>query len=881
MCGRVGCGLGQVVARSGEDPPRTTRGRSERWANFTARRRDRMDPRRSPSYRASMTLRFVFALLAVATPVAAVEPDYTLDQLRKLLRRDLDETESRRLEADGKKAEALALAKKVVAVDRAIRGGDAPQLADALVRVAALASDLDLKAANEARKAAADIKAKTLGERHAEVVALRSRVALDAALVALPKADQRTLNDCVERVTKGFADLLAGRVADARKALAGADETVRKYLGGDHPYYGLVLYVCGLGDLFAGDAAAATAKLAKAIGLLEGIVRDGLADAATAEAMTNVFDQLASLAFGRGDFEAFAARHEDGLRVRTAFFGPKHPTVVEAGLDVRRAKIVAALPPEGRDAVKEFDRLFDEGREIRSKDAAGAAERFRDAAAIARLAFGPDSLPYANMVGEQAYAEDMAGDLDAASRHFWTAAGIAKTLLGRDHPNAKWIFDGLHRAGTAAAAKAEAKDDYALAVKLYATAADRRETLFGADDPRARRGATTAGSPRPWPGCRRPSGNSSATPARTTPTPARWRPGRRPLKWPSGPKGRFSNSSAPTRPSTPTPWSSRPPRGRERRLRGLRPPPRRRPGPAGEAVRHRPPRLRPGVAANRHRRPGQGGPRRAGEAVPRRRRHFDGVGRPGRLPHARRRHQPGRLPVVRREAGRGHQDVPRPAGRGQAGRRGQQLATPLRRPGAPRDVARGGRIRRSRRRSYRPARRDPGRGRREDGSGPRRPEFARLHGTGPRPAGRGRGPPRPGDENPYWESRRGSRSSITNGLSHRTSRSCGSNRADSTTAGHSSPPRSPAWKRSSPASRAAWRTDCRGSVRRFTPTAATTCSPTPVRKRWPKPATCSVGCSNSAARRTERIIRRPRRGGTNWASSPAWPETSRGPRRAS
>src|SRR5689334_22390425 len=106
---------------------------------------------------AKRTLPSLLLLITLALPARAADPpaerDWTLDQLRQLLARDLHDAESRRLEGDGKIAEAVAAGEKVVATDRALRP-DSEELANGLLRLGDLLDkqakyDLGTKARSE------------------------------------------------------------------------------------------------------------------------------------------------------------------------------------------------------------------------------------------------------------------------------------------------------------------------------------------------------------------------------------------------------------------------------------------------------------------------------------------------------------------------------------------------------------------------------------------------------------------------------------------------------------------------------------------------------------------------------------------------------------
>jgi CHAT domain-containing protein/tetratricopeptide (TPR) repeat protein len=220
-------------------------------------------------------------LVVVCLPVRAREQPpppqpLTREQQEKFAERDRFRKEARELQAEGKRAEAIAAAEKVLALGRAVWGDVHQEVAESLETLAEMheARD-DLPAARTARQEVLAIKTKLLGPQHWQVTDARLALA-DVDLLARFTLDQRRRLEEANRLNDQAAALWRQqKFAEAIPPAARAFEVRKELLGPEHPRTLTSMSNLGWDYRDAGRVAEAEPLLAETVRLRRKVLGEG------------------------------------------------------------------------------------------------------------------------------------------------------------------------------------------------------------------------------------------------------------------------------------------------------------------------------------------------------------------------------------------------------------------------------------------------------------------------------------------------------------------------------------------------------------------------------------------------------------------------------
>jgi tetratricopeptide (TPR) repeat protein len=160
------------------------------------------------------------------------------EQKERLQERNRLWTEVKKLRADGKLAEAVAAAEKVLAIEREVFGKVPADVAGSLEYLAGLHEALEeFEAARTARQEVLAIKTRLFGADHWHVVDARWMLADTERLATLNRVQRRRLTEAEQLNRKATGLDNQGKFAEALPLAQEATSIRKQVLGEQHPHY--------------------------------------------------------------------------------------------------------------------------------------------------------------------------------------------------------------------------------------------------------------------------------------------------------------------------------------------------------------------------------------------------------------------------------------------------------------------------------------------------------------------------------------------------------------------------------------------------------------------------------------------------------------------
>jgi CHAT domain-containing protein/Tfp pilus assembly protein PilF len=427
------------------------------------------------------------AFLGLCCALALAEPPLTPEQKGRLKERDRFQAASRKADADGRLAEAVASVEKMLAVEREVLGDIHDDTAGSQTWLARLLAEQgDFVRARAAAGEAVTIHAKLHGETHWQTRTTRFGLADVERLSKLDETNRKRVFEARRQHRLALSLYNQGKYADALAADLKALEVRQVVLGDAHLDTARTLDLLGLTHQKLKDFDQAEARLREAAEVWKRAVGELHPDRATTlenlayllnvrgnlDESVAVYRQAAtvcektlgethgqhlrclrSLAALRerqarkfeddGKFDdARAARQEViDLYVRTK--GADHWWVVEARQQLADVDRLARLNADDRARLREARAALGRSRELRQQGKlAEAVEAANQALKTRQALLGEDHPDVAAVLHDLGYLARLQKDHKASARFFEQAAAIREKTLG-DHPDTAYALNGL------------------------------------------------------------------------------------------------------------------------------------------------------------------------------------------------------------------------------------------------------------------------------------------------------------------------------------------------------------------------------------------------------------------------------------------------------
>jgi CHAT domain-containing protein/tetratricopeptide (TPR) repeat protein len=342
---------------------------------------------------------------APGQPPAPKPMPLTKEQQERLRERDRLRKEADQLWVTGKRAEAIAIGAKGLAIEREVFGNLHPDVVRSLQDLASRQTELeDFPAARQARQEALAILVKLLGPEHWRVA--DARIALEGVerLARLGPADRRRLQEAFGLTLQAVDLMRQGRVRAATPLAEKATQTIGQLLGERQPAHANGLNL--LAGLYQaqGDYARAEALFRRALA----ITRQAVGQRHPAYALC--LNNLGGLYQVQGEYARAEALFQQALAVRRATLGERH---ADYGTSLNNLAGV-------------YDTLGEYGR----------AERlYRQALEITRQTRGEGHPEYARTLSNLATLSTTLGEYDRAEPLLRQVQEIRRKELGEHHPD--------------------------------------------------------------------------------------------------------------------------------------------------------------------------------------------------------------------------------------------------------------------------------------------------------------------------------------------------------------------------------------------------------------------------------------------------------------
>ncbi|HEV3415212.1 MAG TPA: tetratricopeptide repeat protein, partial [Pirellulales bacterium] len=364
----------------------------------------------------------------------------------RIAERDRLAVEVQKLRNEGKLADAIAAAEKVLVIEREMAADHPQELAFGLDYTAGLHEQLEEYAA--ARK--------LLAERHALVSKLLgkddwrvtdARLALDkATLLEKFTPEERRQLARANQLGSAFGKLYAeGKFRDALAPAVEAQDITRRLLGEMDVGYGHTLNNLAMLHKSLGDFTEAGSLARQALA----IYKDALGEKHPSYVVG--LNNLAEVYSATRDFAQAEPLYKRALELRKEMLGDKHPDYAQS------LNSLAVLFDQTGDYVK-------------------AEPLYRQALEIRKAAFGEKDPSYATTLNNLAGLYVATGDDVKAESLYRQVLAIRKESLGEKHPAYADTLDDL-------AAVYRDRRDYARAEPLYRQALEIRKATFGEQHP--------------------------------------------------------------------------------------------------------------------------------------------------------------------------------------------------------------------------------------------------------------------------------------------------------------------------------------------------------------------------------------------------------------
>ena len=354
--------------------------------------------------------------------------------------------QANRLRAEGKLAEAITAAERVLEIERQLLGKVHPQVAATLPWLAEMQeANQDLVAAETSRREALAVSTQLYGKDDWRVAEARVGLEQLQALAQLEPSQRARLETARKRMREGIGLYDQGKPREAFPAIREALEIRKELLGRKHLDYANSLNSLAMLHQAAGEYARAEPLFQEALDCHREVLGRGHPKCATQ------LNNLAALYDTTGDYARAEPLFQEALEIRRAKLGEKNPSYV---LSLNN---LAAL----------YDSMGDYRR---------AEPLYQQALAICREAGGENHPTYAAALSNLAELYDAMGDYARAEPLCRKALEIRKELLGEKHPDYAYSVNNL-------GALYDAMGDDDRARPLYQQAAEIWKEVFGEGHP--------------------------------------------------------------------------------------------------------------------------------------------------------------------------------------------------------------------------------------------------------------------------------------------------------------------------------------------------------------------------------------------------------------
>ena len=373
----------------------------------------------------------------------------TVEQKERLAERDRFWKEAQRLRGQGKLAESIEAAEKVLALERRLMGSDHPEVAATLEFVGEVqVLREDFGAARKAYQEALVVYEKHHGSRNWRTTEPRLKVAHVERLASLSREQRQRLDQVGRLGVQGQQLLTRGRYEEALPVVREVLEARTALLGKDHPETLLALNNLAVVYMGLRDHVRAEVLLARGLAIRRRVYGDQ--DPTVAQTLGN----LGMAHLERGDPD----RAEPLLR---------------QAVDVlRETKGEAA--PEYATAIGNLGELH-----RRRDEQAKAAPLLIKAAGIFKAAGRSHRAAYASAVNNVALLGMAQGDLTSAEQLFHEALENLEAAVGTKHPNYRSTLASLAELYERYAQKQEQEENWKLARKAREQVVTIRAEVHG------------------------------------------------------------------------------------------------------------------------------------------------------------------------------------------------------------------------------------------------------------------------------------------------------------------------------------------------------------------------------------------------------------------
>jgi CHAT domain-containing protein/Tfp pilus assembly protein PilF len=405
------------------------------------------------------------------------------------MERNLLVAEANRLQRQGKVAEAIAVAQKVLAIERQLFGDVSNDVAESLEWLAgAYQQRDDLAAAAAMRRELLAIRAKLHGEKHWKTTDARLALADVERLGRMTAAQRRRLADAQRLNREVVAFHGQGRYSEAVERARQVLEIRKEALGEKHPDYATSLHNLASVYRDMGEYARAEPLYGQALR----IDKEALGEKHPGYAQS--LNNLALLYWSMGDYARAEPLWRQALQIRKEARGEKHPdyagslnnlaALYEAMGDYARAEPLhdqalrirkEALGEKHLDYAQSLNNLA--ALYYRMGEYAKAEPLYGQALRIDKEALGEKNPGYATDLNNLALLYWSMGDYAKAEPRHRQALRIRKDALGEKHPGYATSLNNL-------ALLYDSMGDYARAEPLYGQALRIDKEALGEKHPR-------------------------------------------------------------------------------------------------------------------------------------------------------------------------------------------------------------------------------------------------------------------------------------------------------------------------------------------------------------------------------------------------------------
>ena len=432
--------------------------------------------------------------------LGVTHPDYVasrekLEQLQasmklqaKLKKRDEHSKHATELRKQGKLAEAIAAAEKMLAVEQELSGKQHEKVLGTWDLIAQLHEQReDFGSARTAREEVLAIRTKAVGADHWRTSDARRALKNVDVLERLSSDDRRQLIQAT--LLNGTVVQLRGQ-GKSREALkpAGQVRDIRqKVLGEQHPDYANSLNNLALLYESLGDSAKAEPLYRQALDINRQVLGEQHPGSATS------LNNLAMLYKSRGDFAKAEPLFRQALEINRTVLGEQHPAYATnlnnlaalyksigdatkaeplyiQALEIRRS-VLGELHPDYATSLNNLANLY-----ASTGDTAKAEPLFRQALNINKVVLGEQHPSYAASLNNMAGLYKSMGDSAKAEPLYRKALEIQKVTLGEQHPDFATSLDNL-------AGLYKSSGDFARAEPLFRQALEIQRTIRGEKHP--------------------------------------------------------------------------------------------------------------------------------------------------------------------------------------------------------------------------------------------------------------------------------------------------------------------------------------------------------------------------------------------------------------